>query len=162
MDGHELMPPPPLTTTADTTLFDWELNIKEPFLMTCAFTCSYTALHLLSRQLMMMQHHSKYILSTQLKSLADRVYLPEKVCSSVNGLVTGVSGLYLLMHPSHFIGVKGVFDCYPKFLHLVFSSYVGYSIYDMGTMVIVGNEHYSMWMHHLVGAVGGFLTMVDA
>jgi hypothetical protein len=59
-----------------------------------------------------------------------------------------------------FNGEFGVFRFYPRILDMVFSSYVGYSIYDMGTMVIVGDEPMAMWFHHIVGAFGAFAMMM--
>ncbi|KAJ3124568.1 hypothetical protein HK100_011192 [Physocladia obscura] len=37
----------------------------------------------------------------------------------------------------------------------VMPAYVGYSIYDCITMYFQGDNHWSMWVHHLVGIYGG-------
>jgi hypothetical protein len=60
-----------------------------------------------------------------------------------------------------FAGEKNIMAAYPAILHHLFSAYIGYTIYDMATMVKLGSEAV-MWVHHLVGLGGGFLIMVCA
>ncbi|KAJ3019566.1 UNVERIFIED_CONTAM: hypothetical protein HDU68_010604 [Siphonaria sp. JEL0065] len=42
----------------------------------------------------------------------------------------------------------------------VLPAYVGYSIYDCITMYFQGDNHWSMWVHHIVGIYGAFGNMV--
>ncbi|ORZ38361.1 hypothetical protein BCR44DRAFT_47527 [Catenaria anguillulae PL171] len=90
-------------------------------------------------------------------SRRDRIYLAEKVCSSVNALV--VSGLAFkaifldkaydgdTMHP------------YPPLAHEAFSHLCGYTIYDLVTMWFQGGDHWSMWTHHLMSLYGTSLII---
>lgn len=80
--------------------------------------------------------------------------------STVNALVTGGYALYHVFILESFVGTDGIFRVYPEHLTLVFASYVGYSVYDMGTMLCTRDAHWSMWPHHIVGAGGAFLMMV--
>ena len=50
---------------------------------------------------------------------------------------------------------------YPGLLDKTFAFSAGYSLHDMVVMALHG-EPASMWMHHLITAVGTFLMMVGA
>jgi hypothetical protein len=78
----------------------------------------------------------------------------------VNGLVTGLAAIYLVMGKEVFKTTDGIFHYYPKALHYILSSYVGYSVYDMVVMCFTGDEEAVMWLHHIVGALGAYLMMV--
>ncbi|KAI9164215.1 hypothetical protein H9P43_008032 [Blastocladiella emersonii ATCC 22665] len=88
------------------------------------------------------------------KSLSrrDRIYLAEKIASSVNALV--VSGL---AYKSIF--VDGDYDAdtmhpYPLTAHRAFVHLCGYTMYDLGTMWLQGGDHWSMWAHHTMSLYG--------
>jgi hypothetical protein len=78
----------------------------------------------------------------------------------LNALIVGGAGVYYSIIEPHFQGTEGIIDRYPHSFHWFFSSYVGYSVYDMLTMLAVGGEHWTMWMHHIIGAGGAFLMML--
>lgn len=47
-----------------------------------------------------------------------------RICSSTNGLVLGLGSMYLLLMKPRFQGPFGIFENYPRSLHLFYSSYV--------------------------------------
>ncbi len=93
-------------------------------------------------------------------SPSDRIYVPEKVCSTLNGLVCGAIGLYLVfLSPEPLLTDGSVFTSFPPLLEVVYPHYLAYTMYDMVTMAFQEDEHWSMWAHHLSGAIGALALM---
>ena len=143
----------------ETCIYDWS-NVRDPALLTILFAAMYSATHLAFDRLVIRRVVDAELLSKLGRS--DAVYLREKVCSSLNALITGVSGLALLLSPqsSYTAGTFSVFQYYPKALHYLLSSYCGYSIYDMMAMIYAGDKDVAMWLHHLIGLAGAFMMML--
>ena len=147
-------------------------NMQDPTTLSLFFFGTYTTLHLLLHHLF----RSHLIPASQWNrtlQLHERAYLPGKLCSSLNGLLLGVCGLWATLHPHSDFRTSSlhwsIFTYYPAYLHLVFSSYVGYTIYDLGLMLWIQHhphnttafrEHWSMFAHHLIGGLGAYLTML--
>ncbi|KAJ9065423.1 hypothetical protein DSO57_1019751 [Entomophthora muscae] len=85
----------------------------------------------------------------------DRIDLPEKIPSCINGLITGLLGLYVIFWDCAF--KFDVINPYPPILDTLFSNYVGYTIYDLCIMSTKTKEDSTMWIHHIVGLVGASL-----
>lgn len=88
-------------------------------------------------------------------SREDRVYLGEKVVSTAHGLAVGVMALRALVARGEFS--RDCFRPYPRSMDAIFGTTCGYAVYDMVVMAIHGREPASMWMHHLLTALGTFL-----
>ncbi|KAJ3112472.1 hypothetical protein HDU96_004519 [Phlyctochytrium bullatum] len=119
---------------------------------------------------------------------AERIYISEKVCSTINGVVTafiGLKSLYffrdysrqirdpfrhaaaLTVSAPHMVSrwhaarrVGGWINMYTKDFDWVFPWYLGYTLYDMGTMWFQEpKSHWTMWVHHFMGAYGALGMM---
>ncbi|KAI9221661.1 hypothetical protein BC828DRAFT_380412 [Blastocladiella britannica] len=91
-------------------------------------------------------------------SRRDRIYLAEKVSSSVNAVVVSALGAATIF------GRRGEYSndlmhAYPLSAHHAFVHLCGYTIYDLGTMWMQGGDHWSMWVHHIMSAYGTSLIM---
>lgn len=152
--------------------FEWE-NIREPLKLSAFFTLAYSVLHLVADRFVIPRRVGHKLLDSLDRER--RIYLSEKyefplpnilfksfprICSTLNALIVGGAGVYYSVIQPHFRGTEGIIDRYPHSFHWFFSSYVGYSVYDMLAMLAVGGEHWTMWMHHLIGAAGAFLMML--
>ncbi|OAJ43646.1 hypothetical protein BDEG_26988 [Batrachochytrium dendrobatidis JEL423] len=91
-------------------------------------------------------------------SLDDRISVSEKVCSSVNSIITGWVGFWVLFLKPQFVG-KQLFHSYPPILDTAFSMYLGYTLYDLITMSFQ-KHHWTMWLHHAMGALGTIVMLV--
>ncbi|KAJ3385746.1 hypothetical protein HDU84_002037 [Entophlyctis sp. JEL0112] len=121
-------------------------------------------------------------------SNSDRISLAEKVASSLNALFIAAAAFHNafvldLFSPaavpianvhspcsSPMISLLSIYPFSPlqvpagslrSFFHYdwVLPAYVGYSIYDCITMYFQGDNHWSMWVHHLVGIYGAIGNM---
>ncbi|KAJ3098740.1 hypothetical protein HDU97_003748 [Phlyctochytrium planicorne] len=105
---------------------------------------------------------------------AERIFISEKVCSTINAVFTAVIGfrsLYFFKpcphhrHPVDAYALNpaskgGWVKVYLKDYDWLFPFYLGYTIYDMITMAKQEpKSHWSMWVHHVMGALGGFAMM---
>ncbi|KAI9146452.1 TLC domain-containing protein [Paraphysoderma sedebokerense] len=90
-------------------------------------------------------------------SRRDRIYLAEKICSTINSLYVGVWSAYVIFVQKAYD--KDVFTPYPKLGHSVLSHLFGYTIYDIATMIMQRDKDVSMWIHHIAGAYGTGLMM---
>jgi len=88
---------------------------------------------------------------------ADRIEVAQKIPSTLHGLLAGGTALYLLLLRQDFR--QDVFEPYPALCDTLFSTTLGYSLYDMAVMYFQGGQHFSMWMHHFVESTGCFLIM---
>ena len=52
-----------------------------------------------------------------------------------------------------------VWTSFPSLLEFAFPVYLGYSLYDMGTMCFQ-TQHWTMWLHHILGVTGSLIMMV--
>ncbi|KAI3649629.1 hypothetical protein MP228_005261 [Amoeboaphelidium protococcarum] len=144
-------------------VFSYE-NLAHPLKLSLIYAGCYGLLHLVSRQLI---HRALGKNRLAMLSNVEKVYLVEKVCSSVNSLVTGFAGLrailpFLFGQQMRYVHTFGIFQYYPASLTHILSSYVGYSIYDMAVMLFQTfyDEDLIMWAHHFVGLMGAFLMML--
>lgn len=118
------------------------------------FSSAYGITHLLARQM-----YVKLLPETFFKlPRNEKIMVAEKICSSLNAIVLSTSSFYLLFRTNEFKGSFGVLRNYPQTLDFTFSSYIGYSLYDLVTMALVGDE-LNMWAHHILGIIGAFLTL---
>ncbi|KAI8842504.1 hypothetical protein BC829DRAFT_446489 [Chytridium lagenaria] len=87
---------------------------------------------------------------------AERIFVSEKVCSTLNAVFTtviGIKSLFLFKNAAGRIVDPYAFDW-------VFPAYVGYTLYDMCTMAVQNPpSHWTMWVHHVMGAYGGLAMM---
>ncbi|KNE70808.1 hypothetical protein AMAG_14924 [Allomyces macrogynus ATCC 38327] len=90
-------------------------------------------------------------------SRRDRIYLAEKILSSVNALVTSGLAFKAIFLDKAYDG--DVLNPYPNLAHTVFASMCGYTIYDLFTMWAQGGDHWSMWIHHIMSLYGTSLIM---
>ncbi|KND01973.1 uncharacterized protein SPPG_02480 [Spizellomyces punctatus DAOM BR117] len=87
---------------------------------------------------------------------ADLLFLAEKLPSTVNALTVSVSSLYLLLKRQPYS--EDVIEPYPELLDRTLAAHIGYTLYDSYVMGIVGRQHPSAWIHHVLGALGaGFM-----
>ncbi|KAH6599372.1 hypothetical protein BASA50_003069 [Batrachochytrium salamandrivorans] len=91
-------------------------------------------------------------------SLDNRISVSEKICSSVNSILTGCIGVWIIFLQPQFVG-KDLFHVWPLLLDLAFSMYLGYTLYDLLTMVFQ-KHHWTMWLHHATGALGAIIMLV--
>ncbi|KAJ3303789.1 Glutathione S-transferase 7 [Blyttiomyces sp. JEL0837] len=56
--------------------------------------------------------------------------------------------------PDPYMGPGGALATYTPDMDYLFPSYFGYTIYDLLTMFWQPETHWSMWLHHLMGAYG--------
>jgi len=89
--------------------------------------------------------------------ICDRIDLPEKIPSTINGLVVGTLGLYVIFWEKAF--ENDVVYPYPLALDLLFGSFVGYTAYDLKIMWSKPQEELSMWVHHILGLIGSTLIL---
>jgi hypothetical protein len=79
----------------------------------------------------------------------------ERVCSTINAAFIGGMGLYLLV-------INDLFDdpweSFPVQLEIMYPVFMGYCLYDMVTM-FYQTQHWSMWVHHIMGVSGSFFMM---
>ncbi|KAH6568780.1 hypothetical protein BASA62_005279 [Batrachochytrium salamandrivorans] len=91
-------------------------------------------------------------------SLDNRISVSEKICSSVNSILTGCIGVWIIFLQPQFVG-KDLFHVWPLLLDLAFSMYLGYTLYDLLTMVfpetsldnVVASRYGCARCHHYVG-----------
>jgi len=94
----------------------------------------------------------------RLESLSprDRLYLPEKVVSTIHGVAVGLGALTLPMDPAF---TSDVLTQSTGRTSLLLLATAGYSVYDMVAMAWQ-REPPSMWGHHIATLVGTFVTLV--
>ncbi|KAJ3086495.1 hypothetical protein HK102_013025 [Quaeritorhiza haematococci] len=131
---------------APTTLAGFVLESFAAFVM-------YSTLHLLA---VWFFRSSGVVSSETLKQLSrkNRILMSEKVASSVNALIMGLFGIYMMFVQNSF--KTNVFTEYPPLLDHLLCNFVGYTIYDVITMAYAGS-HWTMWLHHgvcLYAAIG--------
>ncbi|KAJ3090642.1 hypothetical protein HK102_003120 [Quaeritorhiza haematococci] len=85
-------------------------------------------------------------------SPSDRLYLAEKLPSTLNALIVSLPSLHLLLRQQPY--KHDLFKPYPELLDRVFAAHLGFTIYDMWVMAVQGREHFSVWVHHVLGVLG--------
>ncbi|KAJ3210839.1 hypothetical protein HDU67_004981 [Dinochytrium kinnereticum] len=103
---------------------------------------------------------------------AERIFVSEKVCSTLNAVFTSVIGFKTLFFYKNALGQRvdpyaltsvakgGWIRAYTREFDWLFPAYLGYTIYDMGTMVVQNPpSHWTMWVHHVMGATGALAMM---
>lgn len=85
----------------------------------------------------------------------DILFLAEKLPSTINALLVSLPSLYL--HFSLQPWKQDVLIPYPPLLDKILAAHVGYTLYDIYIMAIVGKQHPSVWIHHVLGALGAGL-----
>lgn len=89
-------------------------------------------------------------------SKTDQIYLAERIPSTMHGLGVGLAALYVIFVKKAF--KHGVFQPYPLVLDHVFAASVGYTIYDMVTMLFQ-EQPVEMWIHHVLSLLGTLLMV---
>ena len=84
-------------------------------------------------------------------------HIPNKVVSSLHGAAVSLLAIDIIFHRRSF--EKDVFRPYPKQLDVLFSTTLGYALYDMVVMAIHREDGAVMWMHHILEALGCFFMM---
>lgn len=90
-------------------------------------------------------------------SLRERVYLVEKVNSTINAVVLGLAGTYLILFSNTFS--EDLFYAFPYQLETALCVLIAYSTYDMITMIYT-DEHLSMWVHHSISIIASLACLV--
>ncbi|KAJ1916087.1 hypothetical protein IWQ60_008220 [Tieghemiomyces parasiticus] len=116
---------------------------------------AYSALHLVVEKLFVPRLDPRAVAHL---SRSDRIELVEKIPSTVNGLVSGLLGMYVIHVQRGFRG--DVFKPYPRLLDRLFSGFAGYCLYDLGIMALQANRDPAMWAHHAAGFLGATLMTV--
>ncbi|KAJ3284116.1 hypothetical protein HDU79_008494 [Rhizoclosmatium sp. JEL0117] len=117
-------------------------------------------------------------------SFSERISVSEKVCSTINAAYVATAAIWIsfvrdTFNVNDFVAnvpctsaMSAIVSIYPKApatanfitsffdMDWVLPAYVGYSIYDCVTMWFQGDNHWSMWVHHLVGIYGAFGNQV--
>ncbi|KAI9356983.1 hypothetical protein DFJ73DRAFT_821707 [Zopfochytrium polystomum] len=88
----------------------------------------------------------------------DRVSVSEKVCSTLNALYTAYIG-YKTLLSRVYDGPGGALATYTADMDYFFPNYLAYSLYDIGTMLFQPEMHFTMFIHHGMGAYGAFGMM---
>ncbi|KAI8621134.1 hypothetical protein BC830DRAFT_1095967 [Chytriomyces sp. MP71] len=138
----------------------------------CVFMNIYCIIHVFVDSLYARAAAARFRLS-----FSERISVAEKVCSSLNAIYTSSAAFTIIFwradfNPSAFTGAQctspmsTILNVYPtapanatylgSFLDAdwFLPAYIGYSIYDCATMYFQGDNHWSMWVHHLVGIYG--------
>lgn len=87
----------------------------------------------------------------------DILQLAEKVPSTVNSLVTAIGGAWVLFKMESFKverSTDSLFTPYPPLLDQVFAAHSAFTMYDMWVMSVKGQEHFSVWIHHVLSFLG--------
>ncbi|KAI8815222.1 hypothetical protein BJ742DRAFT_782810 [Cladochytrium replicatum] len=121
---------------------------------TALFTFAYTTLHFLSEAVWFAFLRNRQEVYARMDR-ANRVALSEKICSTVNALITAVCGFYITFISQDF-GTPETVLGYTAPRNLVLteffvSAFLGYMIYDLGTMIVQGKNHWTFWAHHIIG-----------
>jgi hypothetical protein len=130
---------------------------RHPILRSASF---YATLHILTQSTI-----SKFI-DPSLLSKVDLIYLAEKLPSCINASVVSLSAIKTIfiskaylpdpLSPG-FLLLFNYLDCfYPEEVDRIFSTQLGFTLYDMGVMLYVGETSSSAWLHHIVTALGTF------
>ncbi|RKP34151.1 hypothetical protein BJ085DRAFT_27318 [Dimargaris cristalligena] len=108
----------------------------------------YVSLHWAAEKLLIPRFDPRIVARL---SGGERIDLAEKVCSTTNGLFSGLLAIYLVYVRRDFSG--DIIYPYPsRPLDLLFAGFAGYSLYDLGTMALkprASKDGPLMWMHHL-------------
>lgn len=128
-----------------------------PAKLSATFAFAYSLLHILVELLIIQRFVNKDKLRRM--SFYERVNLGEKLSSTINGLVLGISGLKMILFDGAFNDTRSIFHEYPPELTTILSSYVGYTAYDLTTMLLTRGDPVMMWVHHLLGFGGAYFSM---
>ncbi|TPX73783.1 hypothetical protein CcCBS67573_g04932 [Chytriomyces confervae] len=152
------------------------MNSSPPLLelvfRSCIFMAFYCIVHVIVDVLYARAATTKFRLS-----FSERISVAEKVCSSINAVYASASAFTIIFIRNAFTAdafngancaspMSALLSVYPKapsdvgFISSLLDAdwflpaYIGYSIYDCVTMYFQGDNHWSMWVHHLVGIYG--------
>lgn len=89
----------------------------------------------------------------------DQINLSEKICSSLNAILMTCFGIYLCLLTPSFDHCFDAFHNYPKLLEIAYPFYLGYTFYDM-TVMYFQTQHWTMWLHHWMGAFGAIIMIL--
>ncbi|KAJ3017314.1 hypothetical protein HKX48_003628 [Thoreauomyces humboldtii] len=89
---------------------------------------------------------------SQSLSPSDIIMIAEKVPSTISALVTSIPSLHMQL--SDWPWREDVLRPYPALLDSILAQHIGYTLYNVGIMWIVGGQHPSAWIHHLLGVLG--------
>ncbi|KAJ3072533.1 hypothetical protein HDU98_003419 [Podochytrium sp. JEL0797] len=140
---------------------------------TCTFLNAYCFIHVVADQLYGKHAEKKFHLT-----FSERISVSEKVCSTINAIYTASAAIWISFvrdsfNVDHMIAtpcssrMSGMLNIYPKApetanavtqffdMDWVLPAFIAYSIYDCATMYFQGDNHWSMWVHHIVGIYGG-------
>ena len=112
-------------------------QISNPIFSVFVFFCMFCFIHLVADSLLSLENLSK----------KDRILFCEKINSSLNAIVLGSSGLYLVFYQDIF--KYDLIYPFPPLLKNTLFFFLAYDIYDLITM-IYSADHWSMWVHHFI------------
>ncbi|KAJ1506836.1 hypothetical protein HMI54_004759 [Coelomomyces lativittatus] len=88
---------------------------------------------------------------------SDRISLPEKISSIIHATYVSVLSSKILFVDCAYS--HDTLNAYPLGAHRLFLHYTGYNIYDILTMIMQGDQHWTMWLHHIMGLYGSTLML---
>lgn len=120
----------------------------------CISLAGFTLVHVVSDQIWynVIGHDLYHWLSP-----SDRIYLGEKVCSSLHGALSGGGALYSIFIAKDYN--RDIVITFPPIIRSVFCLSIGYELYDMATMYLQGSHPAQMWLHHTVVLIGASCSL---
>ncbi|KAJ3130532.1 hypothetical protein HK098_000097 [Nowakowskiella sp. JEL0407] len=124
---------------------------------TLIFASLYTGLHITSEQIWknIVLRKRPHIWKAIVEDQTSRIALSEKICSSTNALITAFCGFYVVFIARDFNTLESFYG-YAKaenwqITDFFCSAFLGYMLYDLGTMSLQHNNHWTFWFHHIMG-----------
>ncbi|RKO86750.1 hypothetical protein BDK51DRAFT_26531 [Blyttiomyces helicus] len=82
----------------------------------------------------------------------DRLYLAQKLPATAHALLVALPSLHIHLVDQPWR--KDLVAPYPAQLDRLFAAHVGFTAYDLALMAVAGGEHWSAWVHHVLGGAG--------
>ncbi|KAI8591335.1 hypothetical protein BDZ88DRAFT_49446 [Geranomyces variabilis] len=105
----------------------------------------YAALHVIAAAAV------RHKLDPSSLSRSDRIFLAEKLPSTVSAFLTAVPSIVL---HSRLPWRNDLITPYPRLLDRILAQHIGYTLYDLAIMAYAGGQHPTAWIHHILGILG--------